>query len=166
MLVFYKEKKYLLISLLIIILDGIIMYLVPSYFNKLNNFYPMLTISFIPFVYLTNKKYSYLLIIVIGGIYDLLYSNIFLYNVIVFIILLNLDVKILKYFKANLLLLIIVSLLNIVIYDIIGFLLVMITGYQEVNISDLFYKIEHSIFLNIMLVFVVWFLFKKDFIHA
>ena len=56
MLVSCYEKKYLILSLLVIILDGIIIYYMPSYFNKINYLYPMLMISLIPFIYLDNKK--------------------------------------------------------------------------------------------------------------
>jgi len=166
MLLFYQEKKYLLISLLAILLDGIILYIVPSYFNRLNYFYPMLTISLIPFIYLGNKKSYYIIIILMGLIYDILYSNIFLYNVILFIILINLDIQISKYFKNSLLLFILLVLFNIVFYDSINFILIIITNYQSITIYDLLYKINHSILLNIMSVFVYWFMFKKDISRA
>ena len=166
MLRFYRERRYLLVSLLVIILDGIITYFIPSYFNKLNYFYPMLTISFLPFVYLWNKKRYNLLVIIIGIIYDLLYSSIFFYNLIVFLILINIDVKIAKYFKDSLILFILLSLLNIIVYDVIGFILVIITSYQSMSIYDLVYKIDRSILLNIMSVFVLWFLFKKSIYHS
>ena len=163
MLRFYHEKKYLIVSLLAIVLDGLITYYIPNYFNKLNYFYPMLTISLIPFF--INKKNCFL-IIIIGLIYDLLYSNIFLYNVIIFILLININIRIAKYFKNSLLLFILLSLLNITIYDTIGFILIIITNYQLVSLNDLIYKIKHSILLNIMSVFVYWFLFKKEVYHA
>ena len=162
MLVFYLERKYLLISIIMIILDGIISYYIPSYFHQLNYFYPMLSISFIPFIYLSNKKHYHWLIIIIGIIYDLLYSSIFLYNTIIFFILVNLDIRISKYFKNSLLLIILLTLINIIIYDVIGFLLVFITSYQSITIYDLTYKINHSLILNILSVFVSWFLLKKD----
>ena len=162
MLWFYNVRKYLLISVLIIIIDGLIIYFIPSYFNKLNYFYPMLTISLIPFIYFTNKKYNYFLITVIGIIYDILYSNIFLFNVILFIIIVNLDILISKYFKNKFFLFLLLTLFNIIIYDLISFILVIITNYQTVTIYDLLYKINHSILLNIMSAFVYYFLFKKD----
>ena len=52
MFVFLNERKTILISLIVIILDGLLIYYIPGYFNKLNFFYPMLTITLIPFVYL------------------------------------------------------------------------------------------------------------------
>ena len=160
MLQYFYERKYLIVSLITIILDGLIMYYIPSYFNKLNYFYPMLTISFIPFIYLSKKRYY--LLISIGIIYDLLYSNIFLYHVILFIMLINLDIRIIKSFKNSLLLFIMLAIINIIIYDTISFLLIILTNYNDIGIYDLIYKIDHSIFLNILSVFVFWFLFKKE----
>ena len=166
MLALLNVRKSLIISLIVILLDGLLVYLIPSYFNKLSFFYPMLTISLIPFIYYSNKKNYYFLIIVLGSIYDLLYSSIFLYNVIIFIVLIKLDKKIIHYFKCSLFLFITLALLNIIIYDSINFILVFITNYNTICLSDLIYKIDHSIILNIMSVFVFWFLFKKNTHHA
>lgn len=166
MLLFYHVKKYLIISLITVILDGLISYFIGGYFNNLNYFYPMLTISFIPFIYLGLKKKSYIFIIITGIIYDLLYSSIFLYNVILFFILINIDMKISECFKDSLLLFLLLSLFNIIFYDVIGFIITIIVNYQSITIYDLIYKINHSIILNIMSVFVFWFLCKNDKSHA
>lgn len=128
--------------------------------NKLNFFYPMLTISLIPFL-CHNKKKIYLMIFFLGLIYDLLYSNIFLYHVILFLILFTIDEVIIKYFNRSLLLFILLAILNILIYDSITFLLVLLSSYANVTIYDLIYKIKNSILLNILSVFVYYFLFKK-----
>ena len=161
---FYKEKK-LLISILVIFLDGIIVYYIPSYMSKLNYFYPMLTISYLPFL-CHSKKNSYLAIILLGIIYDLLYCNIFLYNAIVFLCLAIINKKIIKTFSNNLFLFIILAIINIIIYDTLTFMLVLITKYQVVTIIDLLYKLEHSLLLNIMSVFVFYFLFKKRILNT
>ena len=58
------------------------------------------------------------------------------------------------------------AVINIVIYDIISFLLVILTNYQVVGVSDLIYKISHSLIFNIMSVFVWWFIFKKNIKYA
>lgn len=163
MLRFYKEKKFL-ISLLVIMLDGIIVYFIPSFMNKLNYFFPMLTISLIPF--LSKSKKDYLYIFIVGIIYDLLYSNIILYHAIIFFCLGIINQKINKYFNSGILFFILLAILNIIFYDTISFLLVLLSNYQSVTINDLIYKIEHSILLNIMSVFVYYFLFKKKSINA
>ena len=58
------------------------------------------------------------------------------------------------------------TIINIIVYDTICFLLVFLTNYEIVTVSDLIYKIKHSLFLNILSVIVFWFLFKKDINHA
>ena len=160
MLAFLKEKKWI-ISLIIIILDGAITYFIPSYFNKLNLFYPMLTISLIPFLFEGSIKDYYKICFIIGIIYDLLYSNIFLYNALLFLLLSKIDSKLMKYFKNSLFFYIILVIINIFLYDLICYLLVLITNYQVVTISDLIYKLKNSLLLNIMSSFVYFFLFKK-----
>lgn len=166
MLVSYYERKYLLINLFTISFDGLIRYFIPSYFNKINYFYPMLTISLIPFICFSKRKRFYLLPLFIGIIYDLLYCNIVFYNAIIFFILIIIDKEIAKHFKCSLMLFVLLALLNIFIYDTIGFLLIILTSYQNVSINDLVYKIDHSVLLNIMSVIVYWFLFKKQFSHT
>ena len=159
MLWFCKEKKYLIISLLIVLLDGIIIYFIPSFFNKINYLYPMLTITLIPFIVKDKKRIW--LVILLGFIYDLLYTNIFLYNTIIFLLLGILNNKIINYFNSSMFPYILLTILNIIMYDSITFLLVIITNYQDITINDLLYKIKHSLLLNIMSVFIYFFLFNK-----
>ncbi len=162
MLAYYKEKKKaLIISFILVFLDGIIIYYMPSYFNKINNFYPMLTISFIPFLIKKKSKSNLLYISLVGIVYDILYSNIFLYNTILFIILTFLNRIIMNCFKDNLLLYIFLGLINIVLYDTLSFVLVIVTSYQEVYFSDLLYKIKNSLLLNIMSIFIGYLLCKN-----
>ena len=86
MLAYYKGK-YLIVSILSLILDGIIVYFMPISFYNLNYFYPMFTISLIAFLYKGNEisyyKYSFLL----GFVYDIIYGNLFLYNSLIFLLL-------------------------------------------------------------------------------
>ena len=161
MLVFYKEKKYLIISLIAIILDGVISYLLPSYFNKINYFYPMFTISLIPFLSKSDNKKNVIFIFIIGFIYNTLFSNIFLYHSLVFILLSKLDYLFLKLFKENIISYIMLVIINIILYDSLYFLLILLTNYQVVNINDLIYKIKYSL-PNIMSVFVYSFLVQNN----
>ena len=150
------------IIILTIFLDGIIVYYLPSYFNNLSFFYPMLTVTLISLLYhyYPLKKY-YRMCFIVGIIYDLLYSNIFLYHALLFLLLGKINSKVYKVFKANLILKILLVIINIIIYDAIGFMIIKFSHYMIVDINDLFYKISHSLLLNIMLVFVDSFFFKK-----
>jgi len=161
MLVFYKEKKYMIISFIVLIIDGLLTYFLPSSFNKLNMFYPMLTISLIPFLLDNNMKEYYRFCFFMGILYDILYSNLFLYHALFFLFLSKVDSKIMKVIKNNLGLYLLLVVINILLYDTMFFLLIKFTNYQVVTISDLIYKIKNSLLLNIMSSFIYYFLFKK-----
>ena len=160
MLVFYKEKKYLIISLLSIILDGLILYLIPGYFHNINYFYPMLTISLIPFLYYDNIKDYYYFIFIIGIIYDLLYSNLFLFNSLIFLFLSKVDIKFLKLMKNNLFTYILLVIINILLYDLILFILISISNNIFI-INEYFYKIARSLLLNILMSIIYYLIFKR-----
>lgn len=147
---------------LAIIGDGIILYFMPSYLNNLNYFYPMLTITLIPVLSLkyTNQEY-FKKCFIIGFLYDLYYSSIFLFHALIFLLLGKINVKIQKIVPNNCLFLLILVIINIVIYDSLCFILVLITNYQKLTINSLFYKISHSLLLNIFVFFVYYFLLKK-----
>lgn len=149
-----------IIGFIIIILDGLLVYFIPSYFNELNYFYPMLSITYLVFLYGYSKNYlktSFIL----GFIYDLLYSNIFLYNSLIFLLLGKINKKIFNYFQINLFNKIIILLLNIIIYDTINFLIIYFSKYNNVIFNDLVYKVLHSLLLNILFIIILNFFFKK-----
>ena len=162
MLVFYKERKLVIISIAALILDGVFVYFIPSYFNNLNWCYPMLTISFLPFLYQKNLSKYYKWCFILGIIYDLLYSHLFLYHALFFLLLGKVNSKIMKYFANNLFLYIILVIINIMFYDIINFFLIMLTNYQIVTLSDLIYKIKNSMLVNILSGFIYFFLTRKQ----
>lgn len=145
-----------------IFLDGILVYYFPSYFNNISFLYPMLTVSLISLLYsyYPLKKY-YITCFITGFIYDLLYSNIFLYHALLFLLLGKVNSKIYKVFKENFILKILLIILNIIIYDVIGFMVIKFSNYMDIGFDALFYKIGNSLLLNIMLVFVDMFFFKK-----
>jgi len=149
-----------LLGIIIIIIDGILVYLIPSYFNELSYFYPMLTITLIVAMY--NSCSNYLKTsFILGIIYDLFYSNVFLYNTLLFLLLSKINKKIFKYLQFNNFNKILVLVINILIYDGINYFIVWLTKYNLVTISDLFYKISHSLIMNILAIFVLNFILKK-----
>lgn len=149
-----------LVTILTIILDGYITYIYPSYFNNITYLYPMLTLSLI--VSISSNKDAYLKYsLIIGFIYDLLYSTIFLYNTLIFLMLAKINKKILNSIRESFIIRIILLILNIIIYDSISFLIVYLTKYNDVTFLSLFYKISHSLILNILSLFVISFILKK-----
>lgn len=149
-----------LVTILTIILDGYITYIYPSYFNNITYLYPMLTLSLI--VSISSNKDTYLKYsLIIGFIYDLLYSTIFLYNTLIFLMLAKINKKILCSIRESFIIRIIILILNIIIYDSISFLIVYLTKYNDVTFLSLIYKISHSLILNILSLFVISFILKK-----
>lgn len=149
-----------LVTIITIILDGYITYIYPSYFNNITYLYPMLTLSLI--VSISSNKDAYLKYsLIIGFIYDLLYSTIFLYNTLIFLMLAKINKKILNSIRESFIIRIILLILNIIIYDSISFLIVYLTKYNDVTFLSLFYKISHSLILNILSLFVISFILKK-----
>ncbi len=163
---FLCYKGRISISIIVLILDGIIVYYMPSFFNHLTLFYPMLTISLIPFLYYNSIPKYYKYCFILGIIYDLLYSNIFLFNALLFLLLGKIDIKVMRVLKNNLLIYTILVIMNIIIYDLICIILVVFTNYQEVTFVDFLYKIKSSLILNILSCFVYYFLSRRSiFLH-
>lgn len=133
-----------------IILDYLLIYFLPSFFNQISLFYPMLTLTLIVFLYkkFDNKKY-FKLVFIIGFIYDLLFSYIFLFNSLIFLMFAKIIKKIDKYIRCNLFINIILVIIFIFLYDLILFLLVLISDYNLVSLTDLIYKFKNSCILNI-----------------
>ena len=137
--------------LITIFLDFIIIYFGNSYFNNINLFYPMLTLTLIVFLYnkVDFKKY-FKTAFWIGFLYDLIFSYIFLFHALIFLLFAKIIKKVDKYIKCNLLVSIILVIIFIFIYDLVLFLLVKISNYNIVTLSDLFYKFRNSLLLNII----------------
>lgn len=148
------------LGILIIILDGLLIYSLPNLFNDINLFYPYLTITYIVSVYGYSKKYLKNSLI-LGFIYDLLYSNIFLYNAFFFLLLSKINNKIFNYLHNNLFNKVIVLIINIILYDTINYLIIYFSKYNIVYFNDLVYKIINSLLLNILVIFILDFLLKK-----
>ena len=110
----------------------------------------MLTLTLIVFLYnkIDNKKYLQT-VFIIGLIYDLLFSYILLFNSLIFLLFAKIIKKIDKFIRCNYFISLILVIIFIFLYDIILFLLVKLSNYNIVTISDLIYKFKNSIILNI-----------------
>ncbi len=110
----------------------------------------MLTLTLIVFLYnkIDNKKYLQT-VFIIGLIYDLLFSYILLFNSLIFLLFAKIIKKIDKFIRCNYFISLILVIIFIFLYDLILFLLVKLSNYNIVTISDLIYKFKNSIILNI-----------------
>ena len=155
-----------IIIFICIILDFLISFTIPNYFNNLNLFYPMLTLTFLVFLYkkVHGKKY-YKIIIMAGICYDLIFSYIFLFHTLIFLLFAKILNKIDKLVRFNIIINIFVLITFLFLYDLILFILVYISSYNVVTIYDLFYKWTHSLILNISFYFLLTIVLNKKILH-
>ena len=143
----------LIIITLSLILDGILSNIFPYTINNLSLFTPLLTLISIyliyPFYKKKEKKYMITLFLT-GIIYDLLYTNLIFYNAITFTIIGIISKYIYKHYEINYLNIIIQIILIVTIYESLNALIIILFNLVPTSISRLFYKITHSLLLNII----------------
>lgn len=137
----------MLLILISVILDGILSILIPL--NSM--FRPKLTITAIYFLYSKYKKNKtsyFILLIITGIVYDLLYTNILLLHPIIFYLLGNF----VKYIKDNYnkTPTIIGLVLTIIFYETLIFILMSIFQITKTNIISLLIIIGNSLLLNVL----------------
>lgn len=140
---------YLLIS---IILDITASTLITSTYQNINYLFPQILVSSLTISYLLikNKKLYFIIITLLGLIYDILYSDIFLINTYFFL----LQGLFLQAFYKNKeqtpLNVILISILTFIFYDIYIFFTLILLKEETFKITELYYKISHSLILNII----------------
>lgn len=140
---------YLIISTII---DLLLSANITNTYQNLNYFFPLILITSLPISYLLtkNKIIFFIAIIIIGIIYDLLYSDIPLIN-LYFLILLTLLTKIFyQNKKPTTLNITILTLIGVITYDLYLSLILILTKTQNITINDIIYKETHSLILNII----------------
>ena len=154
----------MLVSLIIItlLLDYLLIYFTSSNFNQITLFYPMLTLTLIVFLYkkVEIKKY-FKIVFLIGLFYDILFSYLFLFNSLIFLLFAKIMKKIDKYIRWNLIVSLVSLIVFIFLYDFILFGLIYITGYQSVTFLNLWYKWYNSLLLNISFYLLLSIIFQN-----
>lgn len=143
----------LIIITLSLILDGILSNIFPYTVNNLSLFTPLLTLISIYLIYpfYKKKENKYILTLFLTGIiYDLLYTNLIFYNAIIFTIIGIISKYIYKHYEINYLNIIIQIVLIVTIYELLNALIIILFNLVPMSIQRLFYKITHSLLLNII----------------
>ena len=152
--------KYLII-IFSLILDGILSNFLPVI--NLSYFTPLLTVTSIfiiyPFYQKNEKKY-YITALIIGIIYDLLYTNLLFFNGILFVLISLITRLIYKNLNVSFLKNIIYIMIIIVIYESSTALIYMIFNLVPVTLNRLVYKITHSLILNIIYTELIYLILK------
>lgn len=139
----------IIILLIGLLLDGIL----SLYISNSSYLIPLITIVniFLIYNFLKKKEKTYFLLIGITGfIYDLLYTNLLFFHLIIFIILGFITKYIYKNFTLTPLRLIIFITIIISLYEVIVFLTLSLFRIIPLELSKLTYKITHSIIINVI----------------
>ena len=152
-----------IILLISIILDGILTNYLPYLVNDLSLFTPLLTVVSIFIFYPLNRKKEtkfFILMFIVGIIYDLLYTNLLFLNGLLFVLIAFISKIIYKNFETSYFKLIIYTILIIVIYESLYAGILFIYRVVPITIYKLFYKISHTLILNIIYTELLYFIIK------
>ena len=140
---------YLLIS---IILDITASTLITSTYQNVNYLFPQILVSSLTISYLLikNKKLYFIIITLLGLIYDILYSDIFLINTYFFLLQGLFLQALYKNKEQTPLNVSLISILTFIFYDIYIFFTLILLKEETFKITELYYKISHSLILNII----------------
>ena len=153
----------IIILIISLFLDGILTNYLPYLVNDLSLFTPLLTLVSIFMVYPLYKKEEkkyYIVIFIIGILYDLLYTNLLFFNGILFIGIGVLAKYFNKIFEINLLKLIIYITIIIIIYETTTALILLLFNIVPITFYKLIYKIGHSLILNILYSEILYLIIK------
>lgn len=144
---------YLFIS---VIIDMFLSIFISSGYQNISIFFPLVLVSSLPIAYflIKNKKFFFAVIIIIGIIYDFLYSDIILINLYYFL-LYSFFIHIFYINrKETVLNLIIISVLGFIFYDLFIFVTLILLDYSNFIITDFYYKMSRSLLVNISYVLI------------
>lgn len=155
----------LLLAFVSIVMDLLLLNIYRVTNLNLNYFYPMFTLSSL--VYICNlysnpnRKNYYYFVLIIAILYDTLVTNNLLITVLLFEIIAFMNIKLKKNFSNNLFNNVIRTMLSIFIYDLLFHLLLVFVRYQDFNILKVFYKVSHSLLINLIYVSIMFFVLKN-----
>lgn len=142
-----------LILIVSFILDWIFTNIFSYQYNNLSLFTPLITIVSLFLIYplfKKNKNRYFITLFIVGIIYDLLFTNLIIINRFLFLLIGYISKYIHDNFKLNILTITISIIVIISIYETSLLLIFVILRMYNFSITDLLYKITHSLLLNIL----------------
>jgi len=154
---------YIVISFL---LDGIISNLIPfditnpSYFKTI---YTIISLV-IMYNYFDNKKKYFIMLIILGTLFDIVYTNTFLVNIVIFITLYIILYNIDYLMPTNILTINIKSIICISFYHILTYIILLLSNYNSYNFNLLLLIIVRSIIMTIIYTTISYLILNKIYI--
>ena len=153
----------IIIIVISLLFDGLLTNYLPYLVNNLSYFTPLFTVVSIfiiyPFYRKNNKKY-FITVFLLGFIYDLFYTNLLFYNAVIFLIIGIISRFINKNFETSFLKLIIYTVIIVVLYESISAGILFVFNIVPISFDKLFYKISHSLLLNIIYMETIYIVIK------
>lgn len=153
-----------IILIISILLDGVLTNYLPFLVNDLSIFTPLLTVVSIFLIYPLNRKKEkkfFILIFIVGIIYDLLYTNLLFLNGILFIIIGLISKAIYSNLETDYMKLMIYTIIIVISYETLYALILVIFNIVPISLYKLYYKISHTLLLNIMYTEIIYFIINK-----
>lgn len=110
--------------------------------------------------YFGNEKKYYILLIIFGFLFDILYTGTFILNVVLFLVLGMLIKMLNSVFPANVFTTNIISFINIVLYHVLSFIILSLVSGIKYDFMLLINIIIHSIFMTFIYSSVSYFSIK------
>ena len=152
-----------IIIIISFLLDGLLTNYLPYLVGDLSWFTPLLTVVSLfiiyPFYRKEEKKY-FIIVFVLGILYDLFYTNLLFFNAVMFSLVGILSRWIHKNYEMGFIKLIIYTIIIICFYEISTASILWIYQIVPMSISRIFYKISHTLLLNIIYLEIIYILIK------
>ncbi len=152
-----------IIMILSLILDGLLTNYLPFLVNDLSYFTPLLTLVSIIIIYPFYRKdeNKYLItVFILGIIYDLFYTNLLFFNAVLFVVIALINRKIQKTVSLNNFNVLIETIIIIVLYELLTGIILFTYNIVPVTIYKVYYKIIHSILLNVIYIELIYIILK------
>ena len=153
----------IIIMVVSFLLDGILTNFLPYLVGDLSYFTPMFTITSIFLIYPFYRKQErnyFITLFILGLLYDLFYTNLLFFHGSLFVILGFISYSFQKNFSLGYIKNILFVLLIICSYEVLTVLFLLLYNMVPITIDKLFYKIVHSLLLNIIYADVVYLIVK------
>ncbi len=133
-----------------------------SYFTTI---YTIITLVVL-YPYFDNNKKYYMLLVIFGILFDIIYTNTFLLNIVLFFIV-SLFVRFINYHLAtNLLNINIISIIAIIIYHLFSYFILEVIGYLQYPFMLFINIISHSLIMTIIYTTILYLILKKVYMHV
>ncbi len=153
----------LIIIVIFFLLDGILTNFLGYLPGDLTYFTPLLTLTSLIVIYplyRKKEKQYFITCFILGLLYDLFYTNLLFFNALLFLLCGLLIKFIYKYIDYSFIKIILITILVISFYEIVTAVIILIFNLVPITISRLFYKISHSLILNVLLSSITYLIIK------